>query len=304
MHNHTKGLIYAGITALFWGVLAVALKVAVREVDAFTIVWFRFSLAFLPLLAWHIINRPADLRILYKPPLLLVLAAVALAYNYLGFMWGVQYTSPSNAQLFIQTGPILLTLSGILFFRETITRKQAAGFLLALAGLLLFYNQQIGAIAGGEKLYMKGVLLTVSGAFTWSIYASLQKKLVMRYSTLALNLVLFGIPTLLFIPMASFGQLSQLSWWMWLIMAFLGINTLVAYTTLSVSLKYLEAGKVSIILIMNPIITFVIMAMLTEMNVSWIEGEYFTLLSIAGAVLVIVGAILVVRKKRMRQSHS
>lgn len=302
MQNHTKGLIYAGITALFWGVLAVALKVAVREVDAYTIVWFRFSLAFLPLLAWHVIYRPADLRILYKPPLILIVAAVALAYNYLGFMWGVQYTSPSNAQLFIQTGPILLTLSGLFFFRESITKKQAAGFLLALAGLLLFYNQQIGALAGGEKMYMKGVLLTISGAFTWSIYASLQKKLVVRHSTLALNLVLFGLPTLLYMPMANFGQLSQLSWWMWLIMAFLGINTLVAYTTLSVSLKYLEAGKVSIILIMNPIITFLIMGMLTEMNVSWIEGENFTLLSIAGAILVIAGAIMVVRKRRMRQT--
>lgn len=304
MQNHTKGLIYAGITALFWGVLAVALKVAVREVDAITIVWFRFSLAFLPLLVWQFINRPAELRILYKPPLLLLVAAVALAYNYLGFMWGVQYTTPSNAQLFIQTGPILLALSGILFFRESITRKQAAGFMLALAGLLLFYNQQLGAITGGEKLYVKGVLLTVSGAFTWSIYASLQKKLVRRYSTSSLNLVLFGLPTLLYLPMANFSQLSELDWVMWLIMAFLGINTLVAYTTLSMSLKYLEAGKVSIIIIMNPIITFVIMGILTEMNVAWIGGENFTLLSIAGAFLVIVGAILVVRKRRMRQSQS
>lgn len=298
MQNQTKGIIYAVITAIFWGVLAVALKVAVMEVDSVTIVWFRFSLAFTPLLVWHIIKRPEGLRILYRPPLLLVIATLALAYNYIGFMWGIEYTTPSGAQLFIQMGPILLTLAGVLFFREKITQKQMLGFLLALIGLLLFYNQQIGALTGGENIYMKGVLLTLSGAFAWAVYGALQKKLVARYSTFTLNMFLFGLPTILYIPLADFSQLSDLSPAMWAIMAFLGINTLVAYTTLSLSLKYLEAGKVSIIIIMNPLITFIIMGILTEMNVSWIDGENFTLLSVVGAVIVIAGAILVVRKKR------
>lgn len=56
MQNQAKGVLYAVITAVLWGILAVALKVAGDEVEAPTIVWFRFSLAFLPLLAWHIIN--------------------------------------------------------------------------------------------------------------------------------------------------------------------------------------------------------------------------------------------------------
>jgi drug/metabolite transporter (DMT)-like permease len=298
MQNQTKGIIYAVITAVFWGVLAVALKVAVMEVDPVTIVWFRFSLAFTPLLIWHIIKRPEGLRILYRPPMLLVIATLALAYNYIGFMWGIEYTTPSSAQLFIQMGPILLTLAGVLFFREQITRKQMLGFLLALIGLLLFYNQQIGALTGGENIYMKGVLLTLSAAVAWSVYGALQKKLVIRYSTFTLNMFLFGLPTLLYIPLADFSQLSDLSPVMWVIMAFLGINTLVAYTTLSLSLKYLEAGKVSIIIIMNPLITFILMGILTEMEVSWIDGENFTPLSVIGAVIVIAGAILVVRKKR------
>jgi LPXTG-motif cell wall-anchored protein len=298
MQNQTKGIIYAIVTALCWGVLAIALKVAVEYVDATTIVWFRFSLAFTPLLIWHIIRRPRELRILVRPPFLLVLAALALAINYIGFMWGVKYTTPSSAQLFIQSGPILLTLFGIFFFKEVITIRQMAGFILSIAGLLLFYNQQIGALTSGETIYMKGVFLTISGALAWAIYAALQKKLVTKYSTFTLNLFLFGFPTLLYLPLVNFSQLSGLNWVIWLIMAFLGLNTLVAYTTLSISLKYLEAGKVSIIIIMNPVITFIIMGILTEMNVSWIAGENFTFLSIIGAIIVIAGAILVVRKRK------
>lgn len=46
MSNQSKGIIYAAVTAFFWGFLAIALKVAVREVDPKAIVWFRFFVAF------------------------------------------------------------------------------------------------------------------------------------------------------------------------------------------------------------------------------------------------------------------
>lgn len=298
MTDHTKGILYAVITALMWGVLAVVLKVAVQKVDALTIVWFRFSIAFLPLLIWHMIRRPAELSIFRKPPVLLVLATFMLAYNYLGFMLGVHYTTPNNAQLFIQSGPILLTLAGIFFFGESINRRQIFGFILAMAGLLLFYNQQMAFFVSGTQLYLKGVLITLSAAVSWTIYAALQKKLVRRYSTYTLNLFLFGLPTLLFLPLAKPLQLLQLNWVMWIIMLFLGLNTLVAYTTLSLALKYSEAGKVSIIIILNPLITFAIMGAVTYLEVSWIAGEIFTLWSVAGALIVLAGAVLVVMKNR------
>jgi hypothetical protein len=37
MQNHLKGLIYAGITALFWGVLAIALKIIDHDIEPATI---------------------------------------------------------------------------------------------------------------------------------------------------------------------------------------------------------------------------------------------------------------------------
>ena len=298
MQDQTKGILYAVITALFWGVLAVALKVAVRKVDAATIVWFRFTLAFLPLLVWSSFRNRRHLRMLVKPPLLLVIATLALAWNYLGFNLGVQYTTPGNAQLFIQTGQILLAVAGIFFFGERFSTRQTVGFIMALAGLLLFYNQQLSHFSENEALYRYGIFLTLTGAVAWALYAALQKKLVVRHSALSLNLFLFGLPALLYLPWVDFSALAGLNWLWWLLMAFLGMNTLVAYPTLALSLRYLEAGKTSVILIMNPIITFVLMALLTTLEVNWIEPEKFTLLSITGAILVLTGALLVIWKKR------
>ena len=284
-----------------WGVLAIALKIASKEIDSPTIVWFRFSLAFSGMFVWMVIKNPKELKILYKPSGLIVVSSLALAWNYIGFMLGIQYTSPSNAQIVIQTGPILLAVFGIIFFREKISRIQIIGFLLAIIGFWIFYRQHISTIASQEGQFTKGVLLTLTGAIAWAVYAALQKKLVLHYPVGTLNVFIFGLPVLLYLPFVNFANLAHLSLGYWALLVFLGANTLISYGCLSMALKYLEAGKVSILLVLNPIITVVLMGILTALQVDWIGGEHFSVLSIAGALLALAGAILVVRKKRNKE---
>ncbi len=302
MSNQAKGIFYTLITVLLWGVLAIALKIASKEIDSPTIVWFRFSLAFSGMFVWMAIKNPKGLQILYKPGCLLVLSSLALAWNYIGFMLGVQYTSPSNAQVAIQSGPVLLAVFGIFFFKEKISRLQIVGFLLAVVGFYIFYRQHLSAMTGHESQYTKGMLLTLSGAVTWAIYAALQKKLVLNYSVGTLNVFIFGLPVLLYLPFVNFQSLAHLSFNYWALLVFLGANTLISYACLSLALKHLEAGKVSIIIILNPIITFILMGILTWLQVDWIAGEHFSVLSIAGALIALTGAILVVRKAKSPNS--
>ncbi len=297
MQKHSKGVLYAVITAVCWGFLAIALKVTARKVDSVTIVWFRFLVAFLLLAAWQIYNDPREFRIFIRPPIILVIAAFALSWNYLSFMLGINYTSPSNAQVFIQTGPILLATAGFIFFREKLRARQAIGFSLAIAGFLLFFNQQLTSLGGGGEKFKHGVLLILASAGAWATYAIFQKMLVKRYSDVTLNLFLFGIPILLFLPFVTLKPLFSLHWTWWLLLVFVGLNTLISYTFIAKALKLTEANKVSIIIVLNPIITFVCMGILTWLDVSWIEHEHFSPVTIAGAFLVLVGSILVAWKK-------
>jgi drug/metabolite transporter (DMT)-like permease len=298
MSNHSKGVLYALITALLWGVLAIALKIAVIRIDPATIVWFRFILSFIPLFIWVVIYRRENLRILVKPPFLLVIATIMLSINYLGFNYGVKYTSPGNAQIFIQTAQILLALAGIVFLKERFTRIQGGGFMLAIIGLLLFYNQQLVHFADNPIEYNRGILLILMAAVAWATYAILQKILVVRFSGAALNLFIFGLPSLLYLPAVNFSQLQSLSFVWWLLLVFLGINTLISYTMLALSLKYLEASRISIILIMNPVITFILMGILGSLSFTLIVPEKFTFFSILGALIVLTGALLVIWKPK------
>ena len=305
MSNQAKGIFYTLITVLMWGVLAIALKIASYKIDSPTIVWFRFSLAFSGMFIWMAVRNPKELKILYKPSWLIVLSSLALAWNYIGFMLGVQYTSPSNAQVAIQSGPVLLAVFGIFFFKEKISGIQILGFLLAILGFWIFYSKHAGAVpAGQEGQYTKGMLITITGAVAWAIYAAFQKKLVLDYPVGTLNVFIFGLPVLLYLPFVDFANLAHLSFGYWALLVFLGANTLISYGYLSLALKYLEAGKVSIIIVLNPIITFILMGILTWLQVDWIAGEHFSVLSIVGALIALGGAILVVRKKKTKSDFS
>lgn len=297
MENNRKGVFFAILTAVMWGVLAVGLKVAVEKVDPSTIVWLRFFVAFLCLLAYQLYRAPSELRLLRKPPLILVLAAVSLAWNYMGFMLGVKYAGPSNTQVIIQLGPVALVLAGIIFFRERVTRQQIIGFALASLGLIVFYEHQLSQLAGMEKEFSLGALFTVTGALAWTIYAVFQKNLVMRFPATTLNLFIFGLAVLLYGPFIHLKSIAHLHWGYWILLVFLGLNTLISYGSLNLALRHTATSTVSIILILNPIITLGFMALFTWLDVSWIEGEKFTWLSIAGAMIILAGAILVVRRK-------
>ncbi len=133
-----KGILYAVITAVLFGVLAIALKFSLSGLTPADITWFRFVLAFVILTGYYYFKKPQYLRILRKPPLILIIATLCLSLNYYGFIEGLNLTTPSIAQVFIQLGPVLLAAAGFIFFHEKVTWRQFVGLFLVVAGLLIF----------------------------------------------------------------------------------------------------------------------------------------------------------------------
>ena len=293
-----KGIIYALITALNFGFLSIAIKVATPFVEPVTIAWIRFSIALTALATYYAFFERKAFAVLRRPPLIVVFAAIALGLNYLGFITGIKYTSPSIAQVFIQIGPLLLAISGFVIFKEKATPWQIVGIITAFGGYLVFYNEQILVLAEDINRYQKGVLWVIFGGITWTVYTVLQKVGVRNRHPMYLNLIVFGIPALAFIPLVDFSSLYGLETWQWLLLVFLGLTTLVGYGCLPYALKYLAANKVSVIITSNPLITFVTMGILGSVEVSWIEAEKWSAPSIVGAAIVMSGVVLTVASRK------
>ncbi|PID89095.1 MAG: EamA family transporter, partial [Bacteroidia bacterium] len=228
------------------------MKVSLSYIGTVSIVWFRFTLAALVLLTYFIIKKPKTLLNLLKSfPIALLFAALFLGYNYLGYISGLHYTTPSTAQVVIQIGPILLTIAGILIFKEKVNRFQILGLLIAAIGLTLFYYNQLASFAD-TSTYNIGFLWILTAAVSWVCYAILQKRLVRKHAPQVLNLFIYGIPALAFLPSTNFQEFQGLEIWQWLLLIFLGLNTLIAYGFLALAFKYTQAYKVSIIITLNP----------------------------------------------------
>ncbi len=292
--DNRKGILYAVFTASLWGFMAIVLKVITYELSPITVVWFRFFIAFLVLGAWTLIFRRQDFRIFLRPPGLLLLAALFLALNYTGFIAGIKYVSPSASQIFIQIAPVSFALSGIIIFREHVNWKHIVGFILVLAGIGLFYSEQLRELVSGAENFTLGMMLVLGGGLAWAAFATSQKALLQKIGPNQLNLFIYGACALALTPFVAFTELGGMSAVNWYILIYLGLNTVLAYGSLAIAIKNTEATRVSVIITLNPIITFITMAILTRMQVSWIEPESFSMLSILGALSVLGGAIVVI----------
>jgi len=245
MNNNTKGLLYAGFTALLWGFLAIALKIALYKLNPVTVVWFRFSIAFIVLLISLLVFDKNLVKSVKTLPRLVLLAGLLLGLNYLGFISGLQKTTPGTAQVFIQIGPVSLAIVGILFFREKISWKHFVGFILLVLGFVLFYSQQdTGSIENAANLRI-GVIYVSLGGLSWAGFSTLQKIMLVKHNPNHLNLAIYGFCVLLFLPFVEFSKIPDLSFNDWLLLIFLGMNTFLAYGSLALALKYAEANKIS-----------------------------------------------------------
>jgi drug/metabolite transporter (DMT)-like permease len=292
--NHRKGITFALITAFLWGLLAVGIKIVLKEVDAITVVWVRMSIAGLCVGTYFLIKRPAAFQVFSKPPKLIWVAAIGLALNYIGYSKGIDLAGPASTQVVIQLGPIVLCLSGFFVFKEKFAGRQILGFIIAFAGLFFFYKQQISNLDNGMNTYIRGVLFTIMGALTWATYSITQKKLVVNNPVQQINLFLYTFSTIVYLPFVDFSDFVGLSPWMWVGLIFLGLNTLIAYGALGEALKYTDAGKVSVIIILNPIITFALLEILEASGVNWIAFEKIPFWAYIGAAMMLAGAALAV----------
>ena len=190
MTQETKGLAAAGLTAVSWSFLAIFIKMALPYATVETIAFFRFAVAFSLLVVISLIFFRKDyLSKILSLPKIIYFGGIALGLNYWGFTKGVSLANAVSAQIYIQTGPILLALFGILLFKERIRGQQIMGWMLTIVGFYLFYKDQFGMETSAH--YNEGVLWITFAAVAWTVYSLITKTIPNKHSALIINQVVF-----------------------------------------------------------------------------------------------------------------
>ena len=288
------GLLLAVITAGFWGLLPIAAVIVLPAVDAFTLVWFRFLTAAVMLGGALAVTRqlPRLRDVGGKGWIILVLALVGLAGNFVLYVVALGHASPTINQVVTQLSPILLMLGGIVVFHERFSPIRWAGFALLLVGLPLFFNVRLPELMHMRSGLGLGVLLLVICSVIWAAYGLAQKWMLRRIKSQQILVLLYAGAAIVLAPMAHPSVILKVNTLQGIMLAFACANTVVAYGAFAEALRHWEASRVGATLTLTPLFTLIAMWLLEHFAPGVVQPERLNALSVLGALVVIGGSML------------
>jgi drug/metabolite transporter (DMT)-like permease len=293
------GILLALSTATMWGVLPIALKGVLETLDPLTTTFFRLSLAAVLITPYLLVRRRLPNRGKLRSPRLffqLLAAGLLLSGNYGLYIFGLERTSPEAAQVMIQIAPMLLLLAGVFLFKESFSSNQWLGFFAFGSGLILFFNHHLGDIFIDLNDYSLGLLMISLAAVCWTGYAIMQKILLQEFTSEETMLAIYWLGTLVFLPFCNFSTLGQLTGMQWTLLAFCGLNTIIAYGSFAEALVHIEASRVSATIALTPLLTVGIVQLIP---MEGITVEPLGVISLLGALLVVSGSITTAVAKKV-----
>jgi drug/metabolite transporter (DMT)-like permease len=292
--NWKLGLTLALTTAAFWGVLPIALKVALTELDAWTITWCRFAGATLIVGVW-LASRgglPAGQLRDRKIWRWLLPGCLGLTGNYVLYSFGLRYTSPAVTQIVMQIAPLLLLVFGMFVFHERFSRLQWLGFVVLVVGLAIFFNRRLPELLNPAAGWSFAILLLVCSSISWAMYGVSQKQLLRYLDSSQILFLVYAGATLILLPTTTLGAVLHIHRATFLALMFGVLNTVVAYGAFGMALEVWEVSRVSSVAASAPLFTVVGSMLGVRAALSWVTPETLNALSLAGAFFVVAGSMV------------
>jgi drug/metabolite transporter (DMT)-like permease len=210
----------------------------------------------------------------------------------LGVTWGVRFAPASNAALLSLTLPIATAIMAFLLLGERMTRIRWVSFALAVAGVLQcsgieWHDLQFasGVVVSGNVLIMLGVL----GSAFYNVYG---KKLLDRYSPLAVLLysyyavLAFLFPLTLWLEPGSFQSMASFGPMVWLgILLLAGFQYFLSMIVFLTVLSRLDAAQAGLSNYLIPVFGVLIAAL--------VLGERLTARMAIGGLVVLGSTLLI-----------
>ena len=124
--------------ALLWGGSFAAMRVALRVLNPWSLIWVRMAVGLALLVPFAALRLPRDLRASYQKgdwKLLALLVACEPCLYFLLESNALRFTTSSQAGVIVAAAPLLVALGAWLFLGERMSAAGAAGLTLTIAGV-------------------------------------------------------------------------------------------------------------------------------------------------------------------------
>ncbi|MFT5676655.1 MAG: drug/metabolite transporter (DMT)-like permease [Paraglaciecola sp.] len=292
--RHWYGFWLSLTTAFLWGVLPVFIKLCLETMDAVTITWYRFGVAGMAVffLLWKKRALPSLRTVSRHKIIWVIIASLFLVSNYVANVKGLEYINPETTQVLMQLAPFLLMLGGIVFYGERFRNIEKFGALLLFTGLLLFFNDSLFKLFSAPDDFSLGVLFVILAAVMWTAYALMQKPLLRTLSANQLTLLIYLLGVLVLSPFAEISQLIRMTTLQLFALLFCCANTIIAYGAFTEALNVWQASKVSAVIAIAPLFTFISMYFAVQLLPTHFSYSDLDVWAYLGAGIVIFGSAL------------
>lgn len=281
-------LAYAALAGagVLWGASFLLGKIALDEMGAATLVFYRFVLAaaaLLPFVRWRQVSwarRDTDL---------LVLCAVLVGPGmFLLQFEGLDRTTASSAALLVATAPPMMAVAATLFDGERPGRLAWIAVGLAALGVLLL----VGTPGPGRTLLGDGmVFVSIMIATAWTLIV---RRLARRIGVVAATASQFALGAVLLVPFVWIldGTPVVVSVGAWAAVLGLGLGcTALTFFLWNWGLLHTEAARAGVLVNLEPLVG-------AALGVVFL-GEVLGPRSVLGGVVLLVAAFLATRPARV-----
>ena len=205
----------AGLAAVLFGLMSPMCKVAMEDgaIGALSLGMMRIAgaAALFWLLALFLPRERIDWR--HDFPMLVGMSLCGMGINQFFYVWGLEFTSPTNACVISTTTPVFTLILSIVVLHLAVTRRMVGGVAVAAVGALVLI---LGSGAhGGMSGHPLGDGLCLVSQFSAACYFVFFGRLVKKYRPVTLMKWLFTISTVALFPFvipdmatAPWGQLT------------------------------------------------------------------------------------------------
>ena len=278
-----KSLPYIAVVVamIIWAGSGIAVKAALEALAPLTLVLTRFTIGVLLMLVIGLIantcTAPNSILRLQKVDIadigLFILGGVFQPFLYfiLETYSYMLFATPTIAEAFLSTNPLIAPIFALIFLREKVTLWNVLGILVSTGGMLLLVLAGSGSFELGSLWAIPLALLTVCMAAAYSI---ILKKVPERYSSLTIVfwVQLFGL--ILFYMLAGSKALihPQTVWIVGTITAsavsgvayLAALSSVAAFVLFCYSVRYMGVTKANIFNNIRPVFTALLMLLIFD----------------------------------------
>ena len=219
-------------------------------------------------------------------PLFVIFALFGISLFYISYQFAVKTAGAAFASVLLYTAPAWVVICSLFIYKEKLTLIKSMAVALVIFGVFLI-SKTGGNVQSSSSMGLIAILSGLTSGFCYSLYYTIGKYFSGKYSSANLFLWVLPIGALGILPFVEFADKTALAWVALIAVSF--VSTFMANYCYYQSIKYIEAGKASIVATLEPVVA--------AMAAYIFLGEYFTILGYTGAGLIILAVIAVIYKK-------